>query len=66
MISHTTFTGSAGMPEVFFAGEAAKGKNFEEEITSLMQEYTDTMTQTGCSPESEVLLRFHVSDPANQ
>ena len=66
MISHTTFTGSAGMPEVFFAGEAAKGKNFAEEIASLLQEYTEAMTQTGCSPESEVLLRFHVSDPANQ
>lgn len=66
MISHTTFTGSAGMPEVFFAGEAAKGKNFAEEIASLLQEYTEAMTQTGCSPESEVLLRFHVSDPTNQ
>lgn len=54
------------MPEVFFAGEAAKGKNFAEEIASLLQEYTEAMTQTGCSPESEVLLRFHVSDPANQ
>ena len=54
------------MPEVFFAGEAAKGKNFTEEITALLQEYTEAMAQTGCSPESEVLLRFHISDPANQ
>ena len=66
MINHTVFTGTAGMPEIFFAGTASRGKTFSEEITALLQEYADAMAQTGCSPESEVLLRFHVSDPANQ
>ena len=66
MIAYSTFTGSAGMPEFFFAGEAARGENFAEEIASLLQEYTAIMAETNCSEESEVLLRFHISDPANQ
>ena len=49
-----------------FAGEAARGENFAEEIASLLQEYTAIMAETNCSEESEVLLRFHISDPANQ
>ena len=66
MIKHTVFTGTAGMPEIFFAGTAGNGKTFAGELADLLQEYADSMSQANCSPESEVLLRFHISDPANQ
>ena len=66
MILHSRFSGEAGMSEVFFAGEPSRGASFAEELAALMGEYEKALAETGCSAESELLLRFHVSDPANQ
>ena len=66
MIRHSVFAGEAGMSEVFFAGESSPGASFAEELTALMREYETKCADAGCSPETEILLRFHVSDPANQ
>ena len=66
MIRHSVFAGEAGMSEVFFAGEPSPGGSFAEELAALMREYDEACAAAGCSAGSEILLRFHVSDPANQ
>ena len=66
MIRRGMFSGGTGMPEVFFSGESSPGGSFAEELAALMREYGEACAAAGCSPETEILLRFHTGDPANQ
>ncbi len=60
------FPGPAGCDECFFTGTSPRKTDFQQELESLLDEYASFLRNAGCSPESEILLRFHVSDPVNQ
>ena len=66
MISKSVFTSEKGCPEIFFAGESSPGKDFQSEAQFLLEEYEKMLAESSCSEESEFLLRFHLSDIANQ
>ena len=66
MISKSVFTSEKGCPEIFFAGESSPAKDFQSEAFSLLEEYEKMLVENSCSEESEFLLRFHLSDIANQ
>ena len=67
MFRHSEFsTGDGGIAEHFFAGVSAQGKDFAEEAEALFREYHSILASHGCSLESEILLRFHLSDVTNQ
>ncbi len=67
MIRHSEFK-LPGNPaeEHFFAGSAGRGESFAEEALRLLAEYGTSMAAHGCSEESEILLRIHLSDVTNQ
>lgn len=52
--------------EHFFAGCAVRGAGFEQDASALLADYAAAAAAHGCSEESEILLRIHLSDAANQ
>lgn len=66
MFRHAEFFAENGITEHFFAGEASPAGSFKEEAEALLAEYISSAARHGCSLESEMLLRFHLSDITNQ
>lgn len=66
MLRHAEFFAGNGIREHFFAGEASPAESFKEEAEALLAEYISIAARHGCSLESEMLLRFHLSDITNQ
>ena len=67
MITHTQFISSgSGIEEHFFAGTAPCTSGFAEDLELLLEAYAGAMAEYGCTENDEFLLRFHLSDPANQ
>lgn len=66
MICHSEFLTKNAISEHFFAGESIPAGSFQEEADALLAEYAAMIACYGCSPESEMLLRFHLSDITNQ
>ena len=66
MIRHSEFS-LPGNPaeEHFFAGCAVRGAGFEQDASALLADYAAAAAAHGCSEESEILLRIHLSDAAN-
>lgn len=66
MIKENFFISEKGCEELFFAGESSPAKDFQSEAALLLKEYEEHLAGQGCSEESEFILRFHLSDIANQ
>ncbi|MBO4302957.1 MAG: hypothetical protein J6A21_00035 [Lentisphaeria bacterium] len=66
MIAGSVFLSESGGRELFFAGESPRGNDFLSEAQALLREYDCALAESGVSMASEFLLRFHVSDIANQ
>ena len=52
--------------EVFFAFCSRPGDNFRDELLEFMAHYESLMAENGCSEDSEVFVRFHLSDVTTQ
>ncbi|MFQ5750775.1 MAG: Rid family hydrolase, partial [bacterium] len=52
--------------EWFFCLEAASGLNFQESLDNLLDRYDGMQQEAGLGSDTEVLLRFHLSDISNQ
>ena len=67
MKKHTSFNADPqGIEEHFFTLEAPVTENFSGDLKVLLEAYSQQLALYGCSEEDEFLLRFHLSDPANQ
>ena len=66
MILHSEFSADTGLEEHFFAAESRRGRNFQAEAGDLLQQYAASCAEFGCSPDTEIFLRFHLSDVTNQ
>ena len=66
MKRHSRFFSSTGIEEHFFTLSAPVTESFAEDVKILLKEYADFAASFGCGEEDEFLLRFHLSDPANQ
>ena len=62
------FMPGGGRRECFFSAEAVPGvfQDFREEFAALWDAYNAELASDGLSPDMELLLRFHLSDAANQ
>ena len=62
------FIPGGGRAERFFSAEATPGAfpDFDRELAALWREYAAALADCGTVPEEELLLRFHLSDAANQ
>ena len=62
------FVPDGGRMERFFSAEAAPGAfpDFDSEFAALWHEYEAALAECGATPGEELLLRFHLSDAANQ
>ena len=65
-ISHSEFSSPAGIGEHFFSGISVPARDFVAELDALWRDYEAAMAEYGCDEDSEMLLRFHLSDAANQ
>ena len=65
MKRHSEFI-SSGIEEHFFSVCANVHETFAEDVKELLAHYQEFAAQYGCGEEDEFLLRFHLSDPANQ
>ena len=67
MIRHAQFISPAnGVEEHFFAGDAGCASDFGTDLDRLLPELDEALRAHRCGPEDIFLLRFHLSDPANQ
>ena len=66
MFLHSVFTSQRSSSEHFFTVIPAPGKNFLSEAENLLEEYCSAIAGSGCSEQTELLLRFHCSDIVNQ
>ena len=66
MKKHASFTSATGIEEHFFTLTAPVRESFAEDLEELLENYGALLGQDGCAVEDECLLRFHLSDPANQ
>jgi len=66
MFLHSVFPSQRSSSEHFFTVIPAAGKNFLSEAENLLEEYRGAMSGSGCSEQTELLLRFHCSDIVNQ
>ncbi len=66
MFLHSVFPSQQFCSEHFFTVIPAPGKNFQDEAENLLAEYRSAIAGSGCSEQSELLLRFHCSDIVNQ
>ena len=63
---HAGFSSPAGIGEHFFSGISVPGRNFAAEFDALWRDYEAATAEAGCDENSEILLRFHLSDVTNQ
>ena len=67
MMRHSRFdAGTSGIEEHFFTLSASVHETFAEDVKELIQTYKSCAARYGCTQQDEFLLRFHLSDPANQ
>lgn len=66
MVSHANFSTPDGIKEDFFSAVSAPCGDFRQEAAGLLKEYESSLAHYGCSAETEMLLRFHLSDVTNQ
>ena len=67
MQKHASFLSAAGgIEEHFFSLTAPVTETFSEDLEILLENYSKLLGEKGCAVEDEFLLRFHLSDPANQ
>ncbi|MBR2345767.1 MAG: hypothetical protein IKA71_08305 [Lentisphaeria bacterium] len=67
LFNHSCFIPDGnGITEYFFAASISAGENFSTDAVSLLKAYDEYIREHGCSENSEVLLRFHLSDITNQ
>jgi len=66
IVSHAEFTSSGGIREDFFTAYCSEKEYFAEEAEALFAAYESELAQYGCSQDSEMLLRIHLSDVTNQ
>lgn len=67
MIRHSQFISAAsGIEEHFFTLSSPVHETFAEDVKWLVESYKESAARYGCAPEDEFLVRFHLSDPANQ
>ena len=67
MKRHTSFKPDLnGIEEHFFSLVAPVTESFGEDLEALLQSYAGMLAEYSCAIEDEFLLRFHLSDPANQ
>ncbi len=65
-VKHSQFLSSQGISEHFFSVSGCGGDDFCREAANLMSAYANVMSEYGCAENSEMLLRFHLSDITNQ
>lgn len=65
-IQHTVFSVPGDIREDFFAATSTPGTDFASEAADLLQAYDESIKTFSCSQDSEILLRFHLSDITNQ
>ncbi len=61
-----TFLADQATDELFFAYTAEPALNFETEVESLLAQYESESAKLRCSSETEIFLRFHLSDICRQ
>lgn len=67
ILQHTSFAPACGVKEDFFSAVTARPyENFSAEAAALLTAYDQALQQYQCSPDSEVFLKLHLSDIANQ
>ena len=66
IFAHNEFTSAEGVREDFFTVSGAAAESFAEEAQHLFEFYDNELAKYGCSAESEMLLRIHLSDVTNQ
>ncbi len=66
IMQHSGFQSADGISEHFFACSGASGGDFRNEAIALLKEYEQGIARYGCSVDTELLLRFHLSDVTNQ
>lgn len=67
MQKHSQFiSGSSGIEEHFFALSAPVHETFAQDVNFILDAYKALAAQYNCTEKDEFLLRFHLSDPANQ
>jgi len=66
MSESAVFAGTSGLEEVFLAMTSVPNTDFLEEAGRLLLDYRAAAARHNCGPETEVLLRFHLSDITNQ
>ena len=57
---------SSNTDEIFFSIESQKGFDLEKTLLDITGRYKEIMQQENITPETEVYLRFHLSDISNQ
>jgi len=65
-IRYSQFISNTGVKEHFFSGASIVAENFAAEAAALIAAYEKECEKRGVSCESEILLRFHLSDITNQ
>lgn len=60
------FLSEGATDELFFSLTADRGADFETEARELLERYAAEITALRCSDETEIFLRFHLSDVTRQ
>ncbi len=63
---NSTFLAENATDELFFALTSECGPDFETEAAALLEQYATDSSMLKCSGETEVFLRFHLSDVSRQ
>lgn len=63
---HSCTPAGQGVQEHYFALQSAPGRTFAAEAEALLARYDAEADRAGCSADSEVLLRIHMSDITTQ
>ncbi len=63
---NSTFQAVNATDELFFALTSKPDSNFEAEALALLEQYAADCSKLKCSSETEVFLRFHLSDISRQ
>ncbi len=66
MCNVSVFNGSCGLNEVYFTLTSTPSTDFNTEADKLLNTYSHLLLRNGCSEETEIFLRFHLSDITNQ
>lgn len=63
---NSTFKAENATDELFFALTSKPEPDFEAEAVALLEQYAENCSKLECSSETEVFLRFHLSDISRQ